>query len=61
MKNNSVPVYNYENLSHIPDSDIQFTINDGDFLEGLLLKIRGEMIKFATKQKTKMIKKKKTS
>ena len=49
----SVPIYNYENLSHIPDSDIQFTINDSDFLEVLLLKIRGETIKFATKQKNK--------
>ena len=52
-------MYNYENLGHIPDSDIQFTMNDSDFIEVLLLKIRGETIKFAMKQK-KMIKRKKT-
>ena len=50
----AIPVYRIENISHIiSDSDIQFIINDGQFLEALLLKIRGETIKFATKLKTK--------
>ena len=49
----AIPVYRIENISHISDSDIQFIINDGQFLETLLLKIRGETIKFATELKTK--------
>ena len=49
----AIPVYRFENISHISDSDIQFIINDGQFLETLLLKIRGETIKFATELKTK--------
>ena len=49
----AIPVYKIENISHISDSDIQFIINDGQFLETLLLKIRGETIKFATELKTK--------
>ena len=50
----AIPVYRTENISHILDSDIQFIINDGQFLETLLLKIRGETIKFATELKTKI-------
>ena len=46
-------VYRIENISHILDSDIQFIVN-GQFLKTLLLKIRGETIRFATELKTKI-------
>ena len=35
-------------LSNIPDNLVNFTITDGEFLEMLLLRIRGESIKFAS-------------
>ena len=44
-------VYNVEYLDSIPDLDIKFTITDNTFLETLLLKLRGESIKFASKIK----------
>ena len=47
------PVYNSESLCQIPDSNLQFTITDSLFLETLLLKIRGETIKFASVLKRK--------
>ena len=34
-------------LINIPDNLVNFTITDGEFLEMLLLQIRGESIKFA--------------
>ena len=49
----AIPVYNVEYLDSIPDSDIKFTITDNIFLETLLLKLRGESIKFASKIKKK--------
>ena len=45
----ALPVYNIDNINKVPNSDIQFTINDSCFLEMVLLKIRGETIKFSTK------------
>ena len=50
-KQYAVPVYNIECLSSIPDININFTIMDDIFLETLLLKIRGDTIKFASKLK----------
>lgn len=47
----ALPVYNLEHLSNISDDEIQFTIDDNTFLECLLLKIRGESIKFASNLK----------
>ena len=44
----SVPVYNIENLDAILDQNIQLAINDSQFLEVLLLKLRGETIKYAS-------------
>ena len=41
-------VYNPINVASIPNSEQQFTIADDTFLEVLLLKIRGETIKFAS-------------
>ena len=41
-------VYNPINIASIPNSELQFTIANDTFLEILLLKIRGETIKFKT-------------
>ena len=41
-------VYNPNSVAAIPNSELQFTIADDTFLEILLLKIRGETIKFAS-------------
>ena len=51
--NYAVPVYNPINITTIPDSKIEFTIPDDTFLEILLLRIRGETIKFSTELKKK--------
>ena len=49
----SVPVYNLYHIGKIPDSSVSFTISDDHFLEMVLLRIRGETIKFASIQKRK--------
>ena len=49
----AIPVYDLDHIEKIPDSSIQFTISDFQFLEMLLLRIRGETIKFASFQKKK--------
>ena len=46
-----VPIYNLENVHSIPNSDIQFTINDQLFLETLLMKIRGKTISYTSYKK----------
>jgi exonuclease III len=46
-----LPVYNRDNLSHIPDEDIQFIIPDDLFLDTLLMIIRGETVKFSSRKK----------
>ena len=48
----SAMVYNPINVASIPNSELQFIIADDTFLEILLLKIRGETIKFASALKT---------
>ena len=53
-KQYAIPVYNVGYLESIPDSDINFTITDNTFLETLLLKLRGESIKFASKLKKRV-------
>ena len=55
--NYAVPVYDFNKVKTIPDNEIQFTISDELFLEMLLLKIRGETIKYCTEKKKKLIKK----
>ena len=50
-KEYAVPVYDLEYLDSIQDLNINFTITDDIFLETLLLKIRGDTIKFASKLK----------
>ena len=47
----ALPVYNPDHLMIIEDNEIQFTIDDSYFLEILLLRARGETIKFASKRK----------
>ena len=42
------PVYNLDNIDQIDNSNLQFTISDSTFLEMLLLKIRGNTIKFSS-------------
>ena len=49
----ALPVYNQNTITQLPDSTINFTISDSQFLEVLLLQIRGETIKFATALKKK--------
>ena len=44
----SAMVYNPISVAAIPNSELQFTIADDTFLKILLLKIRGETIKFAS-------------
>ena len=46
-----LPVYNLRYLDIAPDDDVNFTVNDGQFLALLLLRIRGETIKFASYRK----------
>ena len=47
-KQYAVPVYNSEQIENIPDSEIQFTINDQLFLEVLLMELRGQSISYAS-------------
>ena len=50
-KQYAVPVYDLENLASVSDTDINFLIMDDAFLEALLLKMRGDTIKYASKLK----------
>ena len=54
----SVPVYNIENVDAIPDQNIQLVINDCQFIEVLLLKLRSETIKYVSRLKKGKITKK---
>ena len=45
--NYAVPVYNPISISSLSDECINFTITDSQFLEVLLLQIRGETVKFS--------------
>ena len=47
----AVTVYQPDNISQIEDSEIQFAVSDGMFLEMVLLNIRGNTIKFSSNQK----------
>ena len=50
----AVPVYNFEKADSVPDSEIQFTINDQLFLETLLMEIRGKTISYSSFKKKTM-------
>ena len=47
----ALPVYNLDNIRDIPDTEIQFTINDQLFLETLLMEIRGKTISYSAYKK----------
>jgi len=47
----ALPVYHSNNIDNIPDSEIQFQINDQLFLETLLIEIRGKTISYSSYQK----------
>ena len=49
----AIPVYNIENISLIPDEQLQLNISDTQFFEMIILSIRGNTIKFASKEKNK--------
>ena len=53
----AVPVYNPNSIMQLHDSLISFTISDDQFLETLLMQIRGETIKFASALRKKNEKK----
>ena len=38
----SLPVYNQDQIQHISNEEIQFTINDQLFLDTLLMELRGK-------------------
>ena len=50
-KDYAVPVYNLDNIHQIGDTNLHIELNDSEFLEMLLLKIRGETIKYASNLK----------
>ena len=52
----AVPVYNPENVMQIFDFNINFTISDSEFLELLLMQIRGETIRYSTLLKKQAMK-----
>ena len=47
----AVPIYNPNNITKVKDTELQLTISDSQFFEVLLLKIRGETIKFSSLKK----------
>ena len=44
----ALPIYNYQNIKEIPDSELQFTISDQLFLETLLMELRGNSISYGS-------------
>lgn len=46
----ALPPYNLNNISQIPSSELELSINDQLFLEVLLMEIRGETIKYASEK-----------
>ena len=59
-KQYAVPVYNLDNIEHIPAELIEFQINDQLFFRVLLVEIRGKTISYATNKRKKKQKQKKT-
>ena len=60
-KQYATPIYDLENIhkipDKIPDSEIQFTINDQLFKETLLMEIRGKSISYSSHRKKESEKK----
>ena len=53
-KQYALPVYDRNHLKEIPNSEIQFTINDQLFLKTLLMEIRGKSISYGSFRKKKV-------
>ena len=49
----ALPIYNPSKIKEIDNNELQFTISDHLFLDTLLMQIRGETIKYASKIKKK--------
>lgn len=49
----TVPIYVQRIINEIPDSEIQFMVNDQSFLETLLIEIRAKTISFGSYVKKK--------
>ena len=49
----AIPVYNIDMIKNIPNSELQFSINDQLFLETLLMNIRGKTIAYSSYLKKK--------
>ena len=47
-KQYAIPIYNLEEIDNIPDSEIQFTVNDQLFLEVLLMELRDKSISYSS-------------
>ena len=47
-KQYALPVYNIDELDNIPNTEIQFNINDQLFLDVLLMELRGQSISYAS-------------
>ena len=47
-KQYALPVYNIDEIDNIPNTEIQFDINDQLFLDVLLMELRGQSISYAS-------------
>ena len=47
-KQYALPVYNIDEIDNIPNTEIQFNINDQLFLDVLLMELRGQSISYAS-------------
>ena len=47
----ALPVYNIDEIDNIPNTEIQFNINDQLFLDILLMELRGQSISYASFKK----------
>ena len=48
LKKYALPVYNIYEIDNIPNTEIQFNINDKLFLDVLLMELRGQSISYAS-------------
>ena len=55
----ALPVYNLDNLNNIPDTELQFTINDQLFLDTLLIELMGKSTSYSSHKKKQRDEKKK--
>ena len=49
----ALPIYNYQNINDIPESELQFTISDQLLLETLLMELMGKSISYGSYKKEK--------